>query len=638
MDAEEKAPDKSLVKALVSDLDRAAKELDETARATGVEPVSEPVKSKGPVAEPRPSPHVAPETIRVEKAKLNSVLLQAEGLVRVKQSLQERASELREMDASLKAIEKQWAVTRNDARVIGRFLEKGRIPAEAPGMSPSAAKLIEFLESGRDLLKALHGRLSFLDRKMENDRRSVGTMVDALLEETKRISMTPFSTLFDILPRTVRDLLAAQGKEAVLTVSGGDVEVDRRILEEMKDPLIHLIRNCVDHGVEKSGDRTLRGRPPDGRISVSVSHSDSGKVELVVADDGPGVDLSRVRASAIRLGILSPEDAEKLDAGSFCGLIFRSGVSTSPLVTDISGRGLGLAIVQEKVEKLGGAVSCESSPDTGTVFRMLLPLTLATVKGILVRLEEEFFIIPAAHVRRVLRVPADEIKTVEGRETVSFEGCLVPLVRLSELLELPPRGKSEGGHEPLCVAIVESDEKVIAVKVDEVLHEQEFLMKGLGRQLKRVRNISGATVLGGGRVAPILNVPDLMKSAVKGGEAVSAVTARVIEPQAKRSVLVAEDSVTARTLLKNILETAGYDVKTAIDGVEAYSLLKAETFDLVVSDLDMPRMNGFELTTKIRSDKKLADLPVVLVTALDSREDRERGIDVGANAYIVSNT
>jgi two-component system chemotaxis sensor kinase CheA len=539
--------------------------------------------------------------------------------------------------ATLRNLEKRWAGILSEARALDRFLKKDGIDGEVSKMRPFLG-LLDFLESGREQIRALKGRLSFLESWMESDRRSMGAMVDSLVEDTKRISMTPFSTLFDILPRTVRDLLAFQGKEADLILSGGDVEVDRRILEELKDPLIHLIRNCVDYGVDKPEQRALHGKPPSGKISVSVAYRDSGKAEFTVADDGPGIDINKVKISAMKLGLLSPEDSEKLDEERLLAFAFRSGVSTSQTVTDLSGRGLGLAIVQEKVEKLGGMISCESSAETGTAFRILLPLTLATVRGVLVRLGERLFVIPTAHVRRTIRVSPGDILAVEGRETISFNGFTLPLVHQERLLELPSTRKNEEKSSLFHIVVLEAEEKFIALKTDEVLTEQEFLVKGLGRQLKRVRNVSGATVLGEGRVVPVLNVSDMIKSAVESPEALLSVIPPPREAEMKRSILVAEDSVTARTLLKNILEAAGYEVRTAVDGLDAYSLLRAEVFDLVVSDVDMPRMNGFELTTKIRSDKRIAELPVILVTALDSREDRERGIDVGANAYIVKSS
>ena len=317
-------------------------------------------------------------------------------------------------------------------------------------------------------------------------------------------------------------------------------------------------------------------------------------------------------------------------------LIFRSAVSTSPLVTDISGRGLGLAIVREEVEKLGGLVRVETERDVGTSFRIALPLMLATFRGILVEASEQVFAVPTVNVDRVLRIAKNEIRTVENRETISVNERAVPLVRLDDALELPKKHTDGEDSRAILALVLGAAEERIAFRVDEILDEQEVLVKSLGKQLARVRNIAGATVLGSGKVVPILNAPDLIKSAVSSAPAAAGATpAEIAEETEKKSILVAEDSITSRMLLKNILESAGYHVKTAVDGVDALTTLKAEEFDLLVSDIDMPRMNGLVLTERIRTDKRLAELPVVLVTALASREDRERGIDVGANAYIV---
>jgi two-component system chemotaxis sensor kinase CheA len=419
----------------------------------------------------------------------------------------------------------------------------------------------------------------------------------------------------------------------------GDIEIDRRILEEMKDPLIHLTRNCIDHGIEKPEERSHRQKTLSGTIKIAVSHTDSKKVEIIISDDGAGIDFAKIKSSAVRLGIISQEDADKLDEQKALSLIFQSGVTASLIITDISGRGLGLAIVREKVEKLGGSISCETKTGAGTTFRIVLPLTLATYRGILVRLNEHLFVLPTVNMDSVKRIKRDEIKTIENRETISLDGSAVSLVPLSAVLELPQKEKKDESREFIQAVVLSAADKCIAFSVDEVLNEQEVLVKSLGKQLSRVRNIAGATILGTGKVVPILNIPDLMKSAVKVSAAPAVATVAAPEEiRERKSVLVVEDSITARTLLKNILETSGFDVKTAVDGIDAFTVLKTGDFDLVVSDVDMPRMNGFDLTAKIRSDKKLADMPVMLVTALESREDRERGIDVGANAYIVKSS
>jgi two-component system chemotaxis sensor kinase CheA len=295
--------------------------------------------------------------------------------------------------------------------------------------------------------------------------------------------------------------------------------------------------------------------------------------------------------------------------------------------------------VREKVEKLGGVFSVETKPHIGTSLRIILPLMLATFRGILVRVGEHIFIVPNTNIERVVRIKKDDIKTVENRETIQLNGHAVSFAWLDDVLELLRKEDRGRESEFIIVLVLVTSGRRIAFGVDEVLNEQEVQAKSLGKQLSRVRNIAGAIVLGTGKVVPILNIPDLMKSAVKvtAGPARVAVEAEEVREKGK-SILVVEDSITARTLLKNILEAAGHNVKSAVDGLDAFTSLKTEDFDLVVSDIDMPRMNGFDLTTKIRNDKKLADLPVVLVTALESREDREHGIEVGANAYIVKSS
>lgn len=359
---------------------------------------------------------------------------------------------------------------------------------------------------------------------------------------------------------------------------------------------------------------------------------DSNRVEILVADDGAGVSAERVKAAACELGLITPEAAHALDEREALALAFRSGVSTSPTITDISGRGLGLAIVREKVEKLGGTVSLETSAGAGTGVRMALPLTLATLHGVLVRAGARLFVLPTTSVERVTRVHKDAITTVENRDTMQLNGRVVPLVRLDDALALP---RAAPLPDIAHVVVVGTAERRVALLVDEVLREQEVLVKGLGKQLSRVRNIAGATVLGTGEVVPVLNVADLLTSAVRATPVRPVTAAAGAAEGDKKLVLVVDDSITARTLLKNILEAAGYDVDTAVDGADGLAKLRAGAFDLVVSDVDMPRMNGFDLVAQLRGDHTLAQVPVVLVTALESQADRERGIEVGANAYIV---
>lgn len=627
------------VRALVASLEGALKGVP------AVQPLPKPAPpiAETPAVEHRHAPSdekpVPSDTIRISAGKLDSLLNQAEEMLTAKQAALQRSLELGEIKAAMGAWEKEWKKVRPAMRWLRKLqhLPAGHgIPGADAGQM---VKLLAFCDWNHETVKNLDHKLHTLMKATAGDRHCLGGMVDGLVHDLKGVMMLSCATVLGGLPKMVRDLSRERGKQAELVMAGEGVEIDKRILEEMKDPLIHLVRNCIDHGLEKPEERRRQGKPDAGRISITVSLKDSNLAEIVVTDDGAGIDTARVLAAAVRQGIVPQDLAGRMEREDLLGLLFSSGLSTAPMITDISGRGLGLAIVREKVEKLGGTVTVASEPHKGTTFRMVLPLTLSTCRGLLVEAGEQIFVIPAAGVERVARIEKAALKTVENRETIELGGKALSFVRLAELLQLPQKVRNGDENGLIQLLVICSGASRIAFAVDAVLDEQEVLIKSLGPQLSRVRNIAGATVLGSGRVAAILHPGDLVKSAVKGASAPAAGAYAPEAPEAlRRSVLVAEDSITARTLLKNILESAGYRATTAVDGVDALTLLKTNDIDLVVSDVDMPRMNGFELTSMIRASREFADLPVVLVTSLDSRDDRERGIDAGANAYIVKSS
>ena len=606
------------------------------------------------IAAPSPATSLTSETVRVSTQKLDAVMRQVEELLLPRLASAQRAKELREVTASFAAWKKQRAKIRPALRLIERYAEKagkdngngaaGVLPKSPPPEFPVKAlpKLLEHLEAEQLFMKTLEERLLRLSKFAAHDRRTLAGMSDSLLHDVKEMHLLPFSSLLETFPRFTRELARDQGKQMELVIQGGEIEIDRRILEEMKAPLIHMLRNCIDHGIEEPAIRRGIGKPAHGTVTVTIAQKDGGKIEVLVTDDGTGIDPARVKAAACKLGFVSAEEAGKLSEQEAEALIFQSGISTSQIITDVSGRGLGLAIVREKIERLGGTIALESHHGAGTSFRITLPLILATFRGVLVRIGEHCFVIPALSVERVVRVDIQDILTVENRATVPLDGQAVALVSLGDVLELPcrkPLHRDAAGNAPekAAVVVLGTGHRRIAFRVDEILGEQEVLVKTLGRQLARVRNIAGASVLGTGQVVAVLNVPDLLKSAVRQA-APPPVAAETHEAAEKQAILVVEDSITSRGLLKNILESAGYLVTTAVDGMDAYTTLKTASFDLVVSDVEMPRMDGFDLTAKVRADKRLGELPVVLVTALESREHRERGIDVGANAYIVKSS
>lgn len=632
----------------------AAGEFTPVAPARETTPAIAPASAVPPEPAPAKPPwHAGPEklvaeTIRISTARMDALLLQAEEMLAVKSAVNQRATELRDLHGMMETWQREWARVGAEVqrfRSVAEAPEGSKLQPPAPPGEPLAgaarARLLDFLDWNHSYLQSLDARMSALAKAAEADRRFVGGMIDTLLNEMKRLVMLPFSTLLDIFPKQVRDLARDQGKEIDLSIHGREIEIDKRILEEMKHPLIHLMRNSIDHGLEKPAVRAAHGKPEHGTLAIAVSQVDASKVEILVRDDGGGIDVAAVKAAAVKNGVLSAEDAAHRSDADALPLIFQSGVSTSRMLTELSGRGLGMAIVREKVENLGGHIGIETQPGRGTTFRITLPVTLATFRGLLVSAAGHGFIIPIANVDRVLRIKREDIRTVENKETITWNGQVVSLACLEAVLDLESRGRDEGAKF-LQTVILDAGSTRIAFVVDEISGEHEVLVKPLEKPLARVRNIAAATVLGTGQVVLILNVPDLLKSAVRsagvGIRPAGMAGEKESAEKGARNILVADDSVTSRMLLKNILESAGYAVKTAIDGVDALTALKSGKFDLVVSDVEMPRMNGFDLTERIRADQRLGSLPVVLVTALESREHRERGIDVGANAYIVKSS
>ncbi len=603
--------------------------LDIAVPAAPVPPVAQPAVAAAPAA----SRH---DTVRIGVGVLDQRLLEAEEMLAAKLAADQSAIELASLAGGFEPWRKRWALLEPRTAAL-------RIAAGTGDNSRDLGEFADFFGWNLDYVRALESRLSALRRTAEQDRLLVGKLVDDLLENSKKLLMLPFATLTGVMQKVVRDLARDQGKEVDFIIRGEDIVIDKRILEELKDPLIHLLRNCIDHGIETPEERHRRGKAARASVMVTAAAAGDNQITLSVADDGAGIDVDKVRSAATRQGLTVP-DTQAADDAAVLALTLETGLSTSPMVTDLSGRGLGLAVVRENTEKLGGRVQIESRRHSGTSIRMTLPVTLATARGVLVRCAQQLFVLPTAQVERVTRFLARDVHTVEGHSALTIDGRALALVGLAEVLELPGAVRDTAPETFTEVVVLAAGQQRIAFAVDAVVDEREILAKLLPRPLSRVRNIGGATVLRTGEVAPILNVWDLMKSARNAGLAArepprpAAAGATAAGAITRKKILVVEDSITSRMLLKGMLESAGYVVRTAVDGIDGFTTARTETFDLIVSDVEMPRMNGFDLTARIRADQALADIPVVLVTALESRADREHGIDVGANAYLVKSS
>lgn len=565
---------------------------------------SEPSPRAPEPSQPAPVAPPLPDTVRLDITRLDALLFQGEELLGPKLAAEER---VREAKALFDALTHPHATTSDQKKTI----------------------------------RALKAQARALVGHLVRDQRTIAGTVDGVLDELRQLRMMPASSVLDVFQRMVRDLAQEHGKEVDWMVHGGDLKVDRKVLEAIKDPLIHLVRNAIDHGIEPTEARTQAGKPPRGRVAVTITSPESGRIEVCVEDDGHGIAPADVRAAAIRTRLLTAEATEVLTDDQALDLIYRSGFTTSPLITDVSGHGLGMTIVKERVERLGGRVVLETRPGHGTTVRMTLPASITTFFGLLVRAGGQLFLLPIEAVVRVIRIAQEEVERIEGLDVVRWDGRPLPVARLSGLLGLPNADdQPPPGGKHTCVIIGSGEEKA-GLLLEEILGDQEALVKELRPPLVRVRNVAAAGLLGTGQAVLILRPSDLITSlqtSPRQSAVGAAPTTVPAHTQRQPMVLVVDDSITTRTMEQNLLEASGYRVQVAVDGVDAWTLLKSEEFDLVLSDVDMPRMDGFELTTRIRADRKLADLPVILVTALESREDKERGIEVGANAYIIKSS
>ncbi len=567
------------------------------------------------------------ETIRVATGKIDTLMTQAGELLVAGLKIDRRLNQVGEVAHLIEEWNREWLQARST------YSDLLRDPAHEE-LHP----LIKLLDQSQDRLRALAMQIGELKRGFSSDALHLSRVTNDMGEGVMQVRMLPVATVFDAFPRLVRDLARELGKEVELLTEGAETELDRKVLEEIKDPLIHVLRNCVDHGIEKPEDRVNIGKPRYGTLTVKAFQK-GNNIVLEVADDGAGINRDKVKQVAVKAGLVSVDDAQTLSDDETLRLIFAPGLSTSSVITGVSGRGVGMDVVRKNVEALQGQVDVVSTLGKGTTITLTLPLTLATTQELLVQVGDQTYGIPLSAVERIERITSKAIAAVAGRQAIVVDDEPVALVRLADILERPSAERKTGGDGKVPVVIFKSSKKRVAFQVDAVVGQQETVVKGLGKQLARVRNVAGVTILGSGKVILTLNPADLIKS-VRGSESKIAQAARG-NGNGKREVkqhtlLVVDDSLSTRTLEKNILETAGYKVITATDGLEAWNLLTSNGgCDLIVTDILMPRMTGLELTASVKRDPTLRKIPVILVTSLDSRADKERGIEVGADAYIV---
>ncbi|OGP69548.1 MAG: hypothetical protein A2169_15440 [Deltaproteobacteria bacterium RBG_13_47_9] len=578
-----------------------------------------------------PRPTQVDDTIRVRTTKLDTLMDGLGELLVMQMRTEKLLSQMKALQERTMRWQKDW----RKASPHYNRLRRNNSKADKIGLIP----LFDFLEKNEQELKALGSEHNTLLDHLMNDRNHLQIITNDLQNGIRSTRMLPITTLFDLFPRMVRDLAHNQSKDIVLEVQGQEAEVDRQALELMKDPLTHLLRNAVDHGIEPPEERLAIGKPRHGTIRLCAEQRGNNLV-LTVSDDGRGINLDAVRKAVMEQGLVSSEKIASFNEREVVELIFHSGLSTASQITDLSGRGIGLDVVRKNLEQIHGLIQVETKLGVGTSFVLMLPITLTTSQVLLVRVAGETVALPMTNVERILHVNVLKVGSIDGHSAIYAEGRPLPLVSLANILKLPEVEQPLPPDAKIPVVILSVAERHIALRVGGFLSTQQVVLKSLGGQLRRVRNVAGAAILGDGQLVTILNVSDLMKSI--HSKSVASSTLPIVSKEARRwRVLLADDSITTRTLEKHLLENAGYEVLTAADGQEAWELIRKNEKglpDLVVSDVNMPRMDGFVLTQSIKSESSYARVPVILVTSLESPQDRLHGMEAGADAYIVKST
>ncbi|MBU9554359.1 hybrid sensor histidine kinase/response regulator [Burkholderia multivorans] len=481
---------------------------------------------------------------------------------------------------------------------------------------------------------------SFAERMDEFDRfeRRSTHIAEQLYDEALQCRMRPFGDATRAYPRIVRDLARSLGKQVRFSIVGEATQVDRDILDLLDAPLGHLLRNAIDHGVESPEARRARGKPAEASVTLEARHS-AGSLLVSVIDDGPGVDMDALRAAIVRQRLTDDETAARLSDPELLEFLLLPGFSMRDAVTDVSGRGVGLDAVQEMVRSVRGAVRIFNEPGAGMRFVLQLPLTLSVIRSLLVEVGGEPYAFPLAHVRRTLELAHEDIDVLEGQPHFPFDGRRAGLVAAHQLLDA---GEPDASRASTAVVVVGGEPELYGVAVDRFLGERMLVVQPLDSRLHKIQNIAAGALLENGDPVLIVDVEDLIRSVdklVRGGQLAKLTRdPQLAHADRRRRVLVVDDSLTVRELERKLLEKRGYDVTVAVDGMDGWNAVRGEAFDLVVTDVDMPRMDGIELVTLIKNDPLLQRVPVMIVSYKDRDEDRRRGLDAGADYYLAKSS
>lgn len=586
-----------------------------------------------PLVQESPEPQSAPVRARAEGGEV-----QGEGRGRILRVSAERLDHLLDISSKslvefqrikplgdgLQRLKRLQTVARRALDVAREALPEGSIDAQAEAM------LVETRQALTECQQVLAQHMTDLDDFGWQGGQRAQSLYDAALASRMR----PFADVLSGHERMLRDLARALGKQVRLVIEGESTQVDRDVLERLEAPLTHLLRNALDHGIEPPEARLARGKTAEGQILIRARHH-AGMLLLELSDDGGGVDLHKLRSAVISRGFATEQTGEQLTEEELLAFLFLPGFSMRDQVTEVSGRGVGLDAVQHMVRQLRGGVRMQQRQGQGSTFHLEVPLTLSVVRSLVVEVGGEAYALPLAHIERMTRLQAEDIVQLEGRQHFWSEGQHVGLIAASQILQRPEGKPSDNG---IPVVLIRDRDNLFGLVVERFVGERTLVVMPLDPRLGKVQDVSAGALLDDGTPVLILDVEDMLMSVAKllGSGRLERVdrSVRQLAGVQRKRVLVVDDSLTVRELERKLLLGRGYDVAVAVDGMDGWNALRAEHFDLLITDIDMPRMDGIELVTLVRRDSRLQSLPVMVVSYKDREEDRRRGLDAGADYYL----
>ena len=621
-------------------------------------PSPEPVKEPEPVA---PAEEAAPEVSDAELSKLSDSEVEAEieRLLKVRKAEdQARRASKGIAPKSPEEIAPATSTTPAPAPKPAPSRERDadkKVPAASSSSAVAQEQTIRVEVKRLDHLMNLIGELVLgknrllkiyddVEERYEGEKflEELNQVVSSLSLVTTDIQlavmktrMLPIAKVFNKFPRMIRDLSRDLGKQIDLEISGEETELDKSIVEEIGDPLVHIIRNSCDHGIEDPETRKAMGKPEKGLVQLKA-YNEGNHIVVEIVDDGKGLDADMLKSKSIEKGIITEREADAMSEKEAFGLIFKPGFSTAAKVTNVSGRGVGMDVVKTNIEKLNGIIDIESEVGKGTVMKLKIPLTLAIIQSLLVGTQEEFYAIPLASVLETVRVPIDDIYTIDGKNVLRLRDEVLSLVRLSDVFGVE---KVFDGGDHTYVVIIGVAEAKLGIIVDTLVGQEEIVIKSMGDYLQNIPGIAGATIRGDGRVTLIIDVGAMMEMAKDIKVDIRAEiedSTKAKEKPSDYKVLIVDDSKMDRTIMQKALEPTGVTIIEATNGVEALNVIKSgeHSFDAILIDIEMPRMDGYTLAGEIRKYSKYRNLPLIAVTSRTSKTDRLRGVEVGMTEYI----